>query len=95
MKKAINKVPTAAELNRMLARSPQEVDLFDKMDARNDWPVFRTGVPSITAAQISFRFESSKGLEASPALRGRACANVCALRLEAIIWRETLEAGMN
>lgn len=43
MKKAVNKVPTAAEMNRMLARSPQEVDLFDKMDARSDWPTVPTG----------------------------------------------------
>lgn len=43
LKKAVNKVPTAAEMNRMLARSPQEVDMFDKMDARTDWPTIPSG----------------------------------------------------
>lgn len=38
MTKAVNKVPTPAELNRMLARTPKEVDLFDKLDAQPDWP---------------------------------------------------------
>ena len=38
MTKAVNKVPTPAELNRLLARSPKEVDLFDKLDAQPDWP---------------------------------------------------------
>ena len=43
MKKAVNKVPTAAELNRMLARNDKEVEIFDKMDAQPDWPTIPSG----------------------------------------------------
>lgn len=43
MKKAVNKVPTPAELNRLLARSPKEVDLFDKLDAQLPWPSLPSG----------------------------------------------------
>lgn len=38
MKKAVNKVPTPAELNRLLARTPKEIDFFDKLDAQPGWP---------------------------------------------------------
>ncbi len=47
MKKAVNKVPSPAELNRMLARSAKEVDLFDKLDAQPIWPIIPTGTPLI------------------------------------------------
>ena len=43
MKKAVNKVPTAAELNRMLARNDKEVEIFDKMDAQPEWPTIPSG----------------------------------------------------
>jgi len=43
MKKAVNKVPSPAELNRLLARSAKEVDLFDKLDAQPIWPIMPTG----------------------------------------------------
>lgn len=52
MKKAVNKVPTLAELNRMLARTAKEVDLFDKLDAQGDWPVIPTGKRSAAQACI-------------------------------------------
>lgn len=31
-------VPSHAELNRMLARSPDELEVFDHLDATLDWP---------------------------------------------------------
>ena len=53
MKKAVNKVPTPAELNRMLARTPKEVDLFDKLDAQPGWPIVPSG-QSVAPASPSF-----------------------------------------
>jgi len=36
--KSEQKVPSLQEFNRMLARSPEELNLFDKMDREEDWP---------------------------------------------------------
>ena len=50
MTKAVNKVPTPAELNRLLARTPKEVDLFDKLDAQPDWPHLPNSKPLFSVA---------------------------------------------
>lgn len=59
MKKAVNKIPTPAELNRLLARTPREVDLFDKLDAQPDWPVLSTGEGLLLAPERPKRTKHS------------------------------------
>ena len=44
MKQAMNMVPSNEELNNMLARSPEEKVLFDRMDREHAWPVIPTGI---------------------------------------------------
>ena len=43
MKKAVNLVPTHKELNAMLARTPAEEALFDRLDAELQWPQIPLG----------------------------------------------------
>ena len=38
LKQAVNKVQTHAQLNRQLARSPEELATWDRMDAAGPWP---------------------------------------------------------
>ena len=45
LKKAVNSVPSHAELNVMLARSEEERVRFDRMDANLDWPGFEGAPP--------------------------------------------------
>ena len=46
MKKAMNVVPSHSQLNHMLARSPDEEALFNKLDAELQWPQIPLGEPS-------------------------------------------------
>jgi hypothetical protein len=45
LKKAVNSVPSHAELNAMLARSEEERVRFNRMDAEHDWPGFEGAPP--------------------------------------------------
>ena len=38
LKKAVNQVPTNEELNGMIARSKDELQLFNRLDAELAWP---------------------------------------------------------
>jgi len=38
LKKAVNQVPTNEELNAMLARSENELQLFNRLDQELEWP---------------------------------------------------------
>lgn len=38
LKQAVNEVQTHAQLNRQLARSPEELAIWDRMDAEGPWP---------------------------------------------------------
>ena len=64
MTKAVNKVPTPAELNRLLARTPKEVDLFDKLDAQPDWPY----LPNSRSQTLSHCEDSNSNLLNLPCL---------------------------
>ena len=38
LKQAVNEVQTHAQLNRQLARSPEELATWDRLDAEGPWP---------------------------------------------------------
>ena len=50
LKKAINTVPTHAELNAMVARGEPEREAFDRMDAELSWPSLEGAPCGHTAA---------------------------------------------
>lgn len=43
-KVGLNQVPSLPEMNQMLARTPQELELFEKLDKELEWPSPAEGV---------------------------------------------------
>lgn len=59
MKKATNVVPSHQQLNALLARTPDEEALFNKLDAELQWPQIPVGEPSHSGAMARSRAPST------------------------------------
>jgi hypothetical protein len=53
LKKAVNTVPSNAELNVMLARSEEEKVKFDCLDRELSWPADEGAAPVLFASRVS------------------------------------------
>jgi hypothetical protein len=86
MKKALNEVPSHAELNAMLARTEEERQLWDKMDAEHEWPG-----PSISLAQAPdwVRYgeaDLGEAMRLNTKLKPKQVGAVCRRGLGARLW---------
>ena len=65
LKKAVNTVPTHAELNAMLARSEEERAKFDRMDAELWWPPAEGARPCACTPDWLVHAQLSSGVQGS------------------------------